>query len=51
MKTLIEEAREEIVLAIAFLGRDKGTNRIDSTIDGLVKRLAAIDKKIMEAHS
>lgn len=47
---LLEEARSEIVVAIAFLGRDQKTPRIDTTIDGLITRLVAIDKKIQEAQ-
>ena len=44
--SLIEEARQEIVLAIAFLGRDVGTSRITSTAEGLIARLVPLSKKL-----
>ena len=47
--SLLEEARQEIVLAIAFLGRDVGTERLLSTAEGLITRLVAIDAKIRAA--
>jgi hypothetical protein len=43
----LEAARQEIVLAIAFLGRDNRTSRLPDTIDGLVKRLVKADQAIL----
>ena len=43
MKEALALARSEIVLAIAFLGRDKGTDRINGTIDSLIARLVKAD--------
>lgn len=40
----IKTMREEIVLAIAFLGRDSGTDRLQGTVDSLIQRLTAVDK-------
>jgi hypothetical protein len=39
----IEAARQEIVLAIAFLGRDSGTDRLQATVDALIPGLAKAD--------
>lgn len=47
LSTVLKSAREEIVLAIAFLGRDAGTERIGATIDGLIDRLAKVDAAII----
>lgn len=44
MREALEKAREEIVLAIAFLGRDAGTERQSQTIHQLIARLVAADK-------
>jgi hypothetical protein len=46
MREALEKAHQTIVLTIAFLGRDSGTNRIEKTIDGLTTRLVAADKLI-----
>ena len=41
-----EDARQEIVLAITFLGRDNGTGRMDTTVPQLIDRLATADADI-----
>jgi hypothetical protein len=47
----LEHARQEIVLAIAFLGRDGGTERAPQTIKTLIERLAEADATIRKALS
>ncbi len=47
---LLEEARSEIVLAIAFLGRDLHSDRLVNTANQLANRLAAVDAKIRAAQ-
>jgi hypothetical protein len=49
VREVLKQAREEIVLTIAFLGRDAGTDRIDGTIKGLTERLAKVDAAILAA--
>lgn len=49
LRSALKEAREEIVVAIAFLGRDAGTNRIDKTIRSLIDRLVKADQKAQAA--
>jgi hypothetical protein len=44
VREALEAARGEIVCAIAFLGRDSGTDRLQGTVDGLIKRLVEADK-------
>lgn len=43
----LENARQEIVLAIAFLGRDIATKRLDITATQLCTRLANADARIL----
>lgn len=43
------EARGELVIGIAFIGRDLGTDRLTSTLNGLVERFVAADEKAMAA--
>lgn len=45
----LEAARSEIVLAIAFLGRDQGTDRLRSTVAGLLTRLPKADAAALDA--
>lgn len=47
----LKVAREEIVIAIAFLGRDAGTSRIDRTIESLINRLVKADQLAQAALS
>ena len=47
----LELALQEIVLTIAFLGRDAGTDRLAGTIDGIISRLAKADIAIRSALS
>jgi hypothetical protein len=49
MREALEKAREEIVLAVAFLGRDVGTERQGQTIHQLIARLVAADKAAIVA--
>lgn len=42
---------QEIVLAIAFLGRDGGTDRLEGTAKGLIERLVKADAKARAALS
>ncbi|QUS40544.1 hypothetical protein RPMA_18170 [Tardiphaga alba] len=51
VREALEAARTEIVCAIAFLGRDAGTDRIEGTIAGLIKRLVAADQAARAALS
>lgn len=51
LRQALEAAREEIVLTIAFLGRDVGTERLSGTIQGLTTRLVEADKTILAAFS
>jgi hypothetical protein len=46
VRALLERAREEMVLAIAFLGRDAGSSRLDITANSLIERLAKMDREI-----
>lgn len=48
---MLEKARQEIVLTIAFLGRDAGSERLEGTITSLISRLAEADKAILAALS
>ena len=43
LEQALEEARSEIVMAIAFLSRDCFTVRIQNTVEGVIKRLVAAD--------
>lgn len=47
--SLLEEARQELALGIAFIGRDRGTDRLDKTLDGLVERFVKMDQRILSA--
>lgn len=49
LREAFESARMEIVLAIAFLGRDAGTDRLAETINSLIGRLVAADAAALEA--
>jgi hypothetical protein len=51
LRDTLKTARAEIVLAIAFLGRDAGTDRIDHTITSLIDRLAKTDAAILAVLS
>ena len=47
---LLEEARSEIVVALAFLSSDLKSDRLENTADQLIDRLLKIDSKILEAQ-
>lgn len=46
LKVALNDIRMAVVTAIAFLGRDKGTSRIDGTIDQLCALLIKADELI-----
>ena len=48
-RELLQETRREIVLAIAFLGRDQGTERMGTTVSQIIERLVAVDSKLLAA--
>jgi hypothetical protein len=49
VRSALADAREAIVLTIAFLGRDTGSGRLASTISALISRLAKTDATILAA--
>jgi hypothetical protein len=51
MREALKQARDEIVLAIAFLGRDVETERQPRTVRQLIERLAKVDKAAIAALS
>jgi hypothetical protein len=51
MREALVLAREEMVLAIAFLGRDVGTDRQTQTLHQIIARLATADKAARKALS
>lgn len=51
LEEALEDARTEIVLAIAFVGRDRGTDRFNNTIEELLRRFVAADAKARAALS
>jgi len=50
----LAEVQKELVLAIAFLGRDHGTDRLDKTVGTIIDKLALADRTArmaLSAHS
>lgn len=49
LREALEEIRQEVVVAIAFLGRDAGSERLPGTASGLISRLVKADAKASAA--
>ena len=43
LEAALKATHEEIVLAMAFIGRDRGSKRFDATLDGLLNRFKQAD--------
>ncbi len=49
MVKVLETVRGDVVLAIAFLGRDAGTDRLSKNLPAIIERLAMADKAALAA--